>query len=77
MRLPPVGPLDWGSRMISTTAGAFDVIFSILPRGSALEVRPDGEGYLVALDRRTLDRLNAERGPGESYSDVIMRLANG
>jgi hypothetical protein len=30
--------------------------------------------YLVTLARTVLDRLRALRGPGESYSDVIVRL---
>jgi hypothetical protein len=38
--------------------------------------RPDGKGgYLVTLPRGVLDRLKALRGPGESYSDVILRVA--
>jgi hypothetical protein len=30
---------------------------------------------LIWLDRAVVDRLRAMRGPGESYSDVIMRVA--
>ena len=30
---------------------------------------------LIWLDPRVVDRLRAMRGPGESYSDVILRLA--
>jgi hypothetical protein len=30
---------------------------------------------LIWLDRAVVDRLRAIRGPGESYSDVILRLA--
>ena len=30
---------------------------------------------LIWLDRAVVDRLRAMRGPGESYSDVILRLA--
>ena len=29
---------------------------------------------LIRLDRAMVDRLRAMRGPGESYSDVIIRL---
>jgi hypothetical protein len=44
-------------------------------RGKA---RPDGKGdYLVTLPRGVIDRLAAMRGPGESYSDVIIRIARG
>jgi hypothetical protein len=38
----------------------------------------DGKGgYLVTLDRHVVDWLKAMRAPGESYSDVILRLAKG
>jgi hypothetical protein len=30
---------------------------------------------LIWLDPSVVDRLRAMRGPGESYSDVILRLA--
>jgi hypothetical protein len=30
---------------------------------------------LIWLDRAMVDRLHAMRGPGESYSDVILRVA--
>jgi hypothetical protein len=33
--------------------------------------KPGGSGHNVAI----LARLRAMRGPGESYSDVILRLA--
>ena len=29
---------------------------------------------MIWLESRVLDRLRAMRGPGESYSDVILRL---
>ena len=36
----------------------------------------DAEGQrLIWLDRGVVDRLGAMRGPGESYSDVILRAA--
>jgi hypothetical protein len=35
----------------------------------------EGGGFKITLDRHTLDRLAALRGPGESYGDVILRLA--
>jgi hypothetical protein len=37
---------------------------------------PNGD-YFIWLDPRFIDRLQAMRGPGESYSDVILRLAEG
>ena len=39
--------------------------------------RDDRGGYAFLLDRKTLDQLTAARGQGESYSDVIIRLAKG
>jgi hypothetical protein len=30
---------------------------------------------LICLDRAMVDRLRTMRGPGESYSDAILRLA--
>jgi hypothetical protein len=34
-------------------------------------------GVRFVVDHKTLDRLTALRGAGESYSDVILRLAKG
>jgi hypothetical protein len=49
-----------------------------LPEDREAERRPDGKGgYLVTLPHGVLDRLKALRGPGESYSDVILQLAKG
>jgi len=63
---------------ISITAEAFAAIASTLPAGYAGVARSDGKGgYLVTLDPTILARLTAARGPGESYSDVILRLAKG
>ena len=37
--------------------------------------QPDGRGAArIWLDRKFVDRLAQMRGPGESYSDVIVRL---
>ena len=40
---------------------------------SCVTVVAQGE-RLIWLDRAVVDRLRAMRGPGETYSDVIMRL---
>jgi hypothetical protein len=62
---------------ISITFDAFAAIASALPPGSPVEGCPDGNGgFLVTLDQRGLEQLNAKRRRGESYSDVILRLAN-
>jgi hypothetical protein len=63
---------------ISITAAAFAAIESTLGKGSAADARPDGKGgYLIVLPHAALDRLKTIRGPWESYSDVILKLARG
>jgi hypothetical protein len=62
---------------IAITQAAFDVIASTLPPGSTgyeNAVNDKGERW-IWLERRMLDKLNSYRRPGESYSDVILRLA--
>ena len=61
---------------IAITEAAFDAIAATLPLGSVgFEVEAiEGERY-VWLDPAVVNRLRAMRGPGESYSDVILRLA--
>jgi hypothetical protein len=63
---------------ISITFDAFAAIASAVLLGSPVEGCPDGSGgFLVTLDRRALELLNAKRRRGESYGDVILRLARG
>jgi hypothetical protein len=62
---------------ISITPAAFAAIASTLPKGATIVGRPHGRGYVVTLDERGFDRLTAARRPGESMSDVILRLARG
>jgi hypothetical protein len=62
---------------IAITVAAFDAIVATLPLGSVSyenKVNEKGE-RLIWLDPHVVDRLRALRGPGESYSDVILRLA--
>jgi hypothetical protein len=59
---------------ISVTSAAFA---STLPFGSTAfepELGPKGERF-IWLEPRFVDRLAAMSGPGESFSDVILRLA--
>jgi hypothetical protein len=42
---------------------------------NALSLRDDRGGFGSSSSKKTLDRLTALCGPGESYSDVILRLA--
>ena len=38
-------------------------------------IRVNAGERLIWLEPRIVDKLSALRGPGESYSDVILRLA--
>jgi hypothetical protein len=61
---------------IAITVEAFEAIAQTLPLGSVgyeNETNERGE-KLIWLDRAVVDRLRFLRGPGESYSDVILRL---
>jgi hypothetical protein len=61
---------------ISISAAAFAAIEQTLPEGSKAAGRPDGRGgYVVTVPQGSIDRLTALRRPGESYSDVILRVA--
>jgi hypothetical protein len=62
---------------IAITREAYDAITATLPLGSVAVERyfNDNGERTVWLDEIWVDRLGAMRGPGESYSDVILRLA--
>jgi hypothetical protein len=61
---------------IAITQAAFDAIVRALPGSVGYENAVNEKGQrLIWLDRAVVDRFKALRGPGESYSDVIMRLA--
>jgi hypothetical protein len=60
---------------ISISVAAYRAIAGRLPVCRATHDRGDRAAILV--DHKTLDRLTAGRGPTESYSDVIFRLAKG
>ena len=62
---------------ISITIAAFEAIKSTLPDDAeAFPPELDERGGVrFVSDRKTLDRLTALRGRGESYSDVILRMA--
>ena len=62
---------------IAITAAAYDAICATLPLGSVgYEAEADERGErLIWLEDAMADRLGAMRGPGESYSDVILRIA--
>ena len=62
---------------IAITVEAFEAIAQTLPLASAaVEPEANAKGErTVWLEEVWVDRLGALRGPGESYSDVILRLA--
>jgi len=63
---------------IAISQAAFESIARTLPFGSmSFENATNEHGErLIWLEPRVVDRLKAMRGPGESYSDVILRLAS-
>jgi hypothetical protein len=68
-----------GSDGLAISEAAFDAIAATMPLGSVgyeAEVVANGE-QLIWLARNVVDRLKPLRGPGESNSDVILRLASG
>ena len=62
---------------IAISQAAFEAIARTLPFGSmSFENKIDEDGNrLIWLERRMLDKLNSHRRAGESYSDVILRVA--
>jgi hypothetical protein len=62
---------------IAITEAAFEAIARTLPVGSVgFENKTNERGErLIWLDRAVVDRLRSLRGVGESYSDVILRIA--
>ena len=61
---------------IAITPGAYAALATTLPSSVGIEQEraPNGD-YYIWLEPRFVDRLRAMRGPGEGYSDVILRLA--
>ena len=62
---------------IAISQAAFEAIARTLPFGSmSFENKIDEHGQrLIWLERRMLDKLRSRRRAGESYSDVILRVA--
>ena len=61
---------------ISITAEAYEAIKASLSELDNPAPAPGPKGLIrVRLDRTTMDRLDRLSRPGETYSDVILRLA--
>jgi hypothetical protein len=62
---------------IAITEAALVVIAKTLPEGTVLQVdRRGGQSFIHPQIKSSgaIDRLGAMRGPGESFSDVILQL---
>ena len=64
---------------IAISPEAFDAILATMPLGSVgyENASNDNGECLIWLPRVVVDRLRSLRGPGESYSDVILALTAG
>jgi hypothetical protein len=64
---------------IAITKEAYDAIVATLPLGAvALEPKTAARGiYWVWIEPEVVKKLARQRGPRETYSHVIMRLAAG
>lgn len=61
---------------ITITPAAYAAIKATLPVTDRAAM-PGPDGFIrIWLDRSVADRLRALRGPGESYSEAILRQAN-
>jgi len=61
---------------IAISQAAFDAIAKTLPGNVSFENKANAKGErYVWLEPAVADRLRALRGPGESYSEVILRVA--
>jgi hypothetical protein len=57
------------------TDAAYDVIASTLPKGAARwPMQRDRGQCFIQVEAAVVDRMRAMRRPGESYSEVILRL---
>jgi hypothetical protein len=60
---------------IAVTPAAFVAVEATLPLGTSSPRSMKGRAREIWIDEEALNKLDAMRAPGESYSDVILRLA--
>ena len=61
---------------IAITEEAYEALKARMPRIDQAPTSKGRNGQMrISLDRKFVDRLLELRRPGESYSDVILRLA--
>jgi hypothetical protein len=78
--VPAIPAIGWRRSMIpiSITADAYEAIKASLSELDNPAPSPGPDGLIkVRLDRTTFDRLGRLSRPGESHSDVILRMAAG
>jgi hypothetical protein len=60
---------------IALSEATFDAIALTLPKGAARwPMQRQGDQCFIQVEAAVVDRLRAMRKPGESYSDVVLRL---
>src|SRR5580700_9399624 len=60
---------------VALTDAAYDAIASTLPKGAARwPMQRDRGQCFIQVEAAVVDRMRAMRRPGESYSQVILRL---
>jgi len=69
--------MGWGSMIsIPITEEAYEALKARVPRINQAPTSKGRNGMMrIWLDRKFVDLLLELRGPGESYSDVILRVA--
>jgi hypothetical protein len=61
---------------IEISAAAYVALCQGIPPDSRLPALPSpAGGFYLWLDKMTLAKFKRARGPGESYSDVILRMS--
>jgi hypothetical protein len=64
-----------GDDRVALTDAAYDAIASTLPKGAARwPMQRDRGQCFIQVEAAVVDRMRAMRRPGESYSQVILRL---
>jgi hypothetical protein len=62
---------------IALTDAAYDAIASTLPKGAARwPMQRHRDQCFIQVEAAVVDRMRAMRRPGESYSQVILRLVD-
>jgi hypothetical protein len=60
---------------VALTGAVYDAIASTLPKGAARwPLQRDRGRCFIQVEAAVVDRMRAMRRPGESYSQVILRL---